>query len=839
MSFRDCITKAVMEKLLKQGKADEAFALFDDLVRELREQGMSEQAAKDAAAKSATDLVGEDLARQKKLLVLGISAKQRIDAELRAWKNPKGENNYAEAALAFIERDEYGSARNFYGRKDLIISQAHSRMTDLLVKYEPKVAGTVRPKAGLDNIVREVFGEDTGDAAARELAASWSETAEYLRQRANTAGANIGKRDNWHFPNSHDQMKLARAGKKAWVEYVSGKLDWKAMTHPKTGRSMAGLPMEQKQSILGDVYDTIKTDGYVKLGEDSSGVGGKMLANRLGEQRFLQFDSASSWLEYQGKFGEGSPFDSMVNHIDHMSQQIAMLETFGPNPELMRRHIKSAALRDAALKDAASPEPAKKLHSADIEKGLRKFDELWSMATNQNALLKNSYVGMTLAGTRNVLTSAFLGSASLLAIPGDFLAVGVTKQFAKIEGGTFIKNYLKLMNPFDKKDRKLAIRLGLIADSATSIAYGQQRLLGQITGPQWTRRLSDITMRASLMTPHTQAARWAFGMEFLGYMADISGKAFDELDAGLQKTYRRHGITPDEWEAFRKTPHYEERGATFLRPDDMLARQDMPKAKAQAIADKFMEMVHGEMRVAVQESTLRGRAFLVGDSKPATFAGEIARSAAMFKNFPVSLMFIHSRRALMMGSLQGAIGYAAAMGIGLTLTGALSTQLRQITQGKDPITMNPATPEGRLFWGNAALTGGGLGIWGDFLLRDVNRYGGSPLETAAGPVAQFLGDTTRLTTGNLLEVAKGKDTGFASELLRYVNRYTPGGSIWYLRLALQRQVFDQLQEMADPKAHAKWRRQQTQVRKDYNQKFWWKSGTTSPQRAPNLGEAVQ
>lgn len=836
MSFRDCLTTAVVRGFLEQGKANEALALFDDMVNELKAQGLAEEAAKTRAAQTATEQVKYQLARKKKLLVLGNTARNRIAAEMRDYRDTQGNESYADAMLAMLERDEMSSGISYTGRKAVVEGLAHARMEGILEKFQPKKAGLQRPKAGMRSLVREVFGEDTGDGAAKELATAWRETAEFLRQRANQAGADIAKREDWHFPNSHDWGKVAKAGKSAWVKTVKDLVDWNRMFNESTGRSLANLDDDAKAEVLGKVYDTIKTDGYVKLDGKATG-GGSMLANRLGEERFLQFANADAWMQYQEKFGVGTAFDAMINHVSDMSQKIAMLEVFGPNPEMMRRYMKQLARARAGQLDAAAPGPAEKSAVAAVDKKLRKFDEMWGMVTNQNALLKGDWMGFTLAGARNMLTAAHLGSASIAAIPGDFLTVRMVKSLNKMEGNAFIKNYVKLMNPANADDRRLAVRLGLIAEAATSIAYGQQRLLGQITGPQFTQRITDTVMRLSLMTPHTQAARWAFGMEFLGALADNAGKAFDETP--LKSVMTRYGITAEEWNAIRKTPFYEERGATFLRPDDIISRTDIPPMKAKALADKVMEMVHGESRVAIQEPSLRGRAFLVGDSKPGTLGGELVRSAAMFKNFPVSLMFMHSRRAILTGSQRGRIAYLASFGLGLTLVGALSTQLRQISQGKDPITMNPARAEGRAFWGNAALAGGGMGIWGDFLFRDVNRFGAGPMETAAGPVVSFAADTIRLSTGNVLELAQGKDTNFAPELLSYVRRYMPGQSLWYARLALQREVFDTIQREVDPKAYSKWQRMRTEMRNNYGQDFWWKPGTTAPQRAPDLGAAVQ
>ena len=56
-------------------------------------------------------------------------------------------------------------------------------------------------------------------------------------------------------------------------------------------------------------------------------------------------------------------------------------------------------------------------------------------------------------------------------------------------------------------------------------------------------------MRASLLSPWTQAGRWSFGMEYLGILADNCGKQFkDPLDPMMQKSMEHYNIGADKWE---------------------------------------------------------------------------------------------------------------------------------------------------------------------------------------------------------------------------------------------------------------------------------------------------
>ena len=75
-----------------------------------------------------------------------------------------------------------------------------------------------------------------------------------------------------------------------------------------------------------------------------------------------------------------------------------------------------------------------------------------------------------------------------------------------------------------------------------------------MSGPEVTRRISDFVMRASLLSPWTQAGRWAFGMEYLGFLGDNVGKTFDQLPENMQRSMNHYNIGAEKWEVMRKTP---------------------------------------------------------------------------------------------------------------------------------------------------------------------------------------------------------------------------------------------------------------------------------------------
>ena len=132
------------------------------------------------------------------------------------------------------------------------------------------------------------------------------------------------------------------------------------------------------------------------------------------------------------------------------------------------------------------------------------------------------------------------------------------------------------------------------------------------------------------------------------------------------------------------------------------------------------------------------------------------------------------------------------------------------------------------FWGKAILTGGGTGIIGDFFFANRNEYGRGLGATLAGPQVGFINDFLNLTVGNAYEFAMGEDTKIGRESVTFLQRYFPGSSAWYGRLALG----------VTPITRKWWIRKDASFRRfhrkrlrGFNQEHWW-APENLPERAP-------
>lgn len=726
----------------------------------------------------------------------------------------------ARGAISKIEDDPRIPGLSYSGVKETVRGQLYAIFGDVLDKVGKGAFGVQRGKAHLPNIVREIKGENTGDVSAREFAQAWLKVQNLTVDLFNEAGGSMRKLQNY-IPQSQNAVKLVQAGEARWLEVHMKALDWNNMRWPDGSL----IPAREREAVLKQVYKTLTSDGANKIDVKAFRGRGRAVGNMLEQHRFLHYKDAQSWLDVHEEFGDGNVFDVFVRHIEDMSHKIALVETFGPNPEMAALNLASIVRKKAS---ELSPKD-----QADAEAVMKnKFQPMFETIMRENPMDPHSRTGALVTGTANVLTAAQLGSASFLAIPGDFVqsaAVRALNNMGLFDGIGF---YVKSLASDPKFMRQIATQSGFVMDEAVMATYSQTRFTGVATvGPAVSRRISEAVMRASLLSGHTRSARWAVQAEFMGLMHRSRNTAFADLP--FRQVMERYGITAAEWDAMRTVPAWAPRkDVEFLRPIDVL---QSGRNNAQALYRKFQGMIYEEARKMVPEATIEGAVTLKDTTRPDTLVGSLLYSFAMYKNFPVSFAMIYGRLGMTAPSVKGRLGFYAGLGAGMTLVGALGTQLREVSRGRDPLPMDNAA-----FLGKAFLSGGALSIWGDFLFSGVNEYNRGPQDIAAGPLVSFLGDTTDLVLGDVFQwadtVGSLGDKEFKSNTLtkavEWARRYTPGTSVWWARLALERQVFDRLQEIADPKAYQKRRRQMAKRRRDYGQDYWWAPGQRTPDRAP-------
>ena len=826
MSFDRCIDDGVAEGEISQEKANEIKANRKELFEQYEFQ-MSPAAASAKADIDTVIAMKKASKEKKRRAMLQAKTWTRLRMHLDTAVTVGGRQDKYKASLDILAESNTSKLVSVAQLHKVINNAATAKMTDFLTTFKRNIVGETRNKAQLKNVVKEVFGKDTGDINAKQMAQAWAEAAEYLRKRFNAAGGAIPKRKDWGLPQFHNSLSVKLAGFNNWRDFIAPRLDLEKMLDEQTG-----LPFSKQkiELVLKDSWETIQSNGQNK-NKPGTIVGSQTFASRNQDHRFFVFKDPDSWMQYQEKFGNPNPFDAMMGHLDNMSRDIAMMEVMGPDPKTTLKFI-----QDTLTKEASISKDPKEINRAS--KANNSLNDLYSATIGTNNAPIDGALATTFAGVRQLLHSAQLGGASILALTGDANFGRIARTMNGLPQKKMISNYLTLMNPLGLEEKaKLAMRIGLTAEGYTTMAAAQMRYVGEMSGPEITRRTADFVMRASLLSPWTNAGKWAFGMEYLGFIADNASLKFNELPANMQKTMDHYNIGSDKWDIIRATPLYDYEGSKFLRAEDIENRTDINPELARDLATSLSVLIDTETNYAVPSSSLRGRVALTGDTRPGTLAGELTRSFAMYKNFGVTLINTHIMRSLAKPTTGGKAMALSDLIITTTLMGALGLQLKEMAKGRDPREMDPMeSPE---FWGAALLAGGGLSLFGDFLSSSTNRYGDGLAGTVAGPVVGLAGDVGELTFGNIIEAMSGNDTNIASEAVSFAGRYTPGSTIWYIRLAIERGITDQAKLWVDPDARSKMKRLESRYRRENGQNHWWRPGKMTPDRAPDLSKMFE
>jgi len=850
---------ACIPDMLKRGEIDPTRAarmktLFDELERQYRTRMSPAAAAAEASEKTLTKLVYEARLKKRQTL-LQVTAQHRLTREMESFAGG-GHDKYRSAAAAVFDRDWKGRAQygSIEGRRRAIVGQAHAMMADVLERHHRGfVTGGQRNKADLVDLEREAFGEDSGNAAAKELAAAWDDTAEWLRQRANAAGADIGKLDKWGFPQRHNsqavreaadanpeyraleaELKTARAeGRKgdvtrigdrmvdmasqSWRDFITPRLDRARMIDKTTGEAFTP---EALDAALDGVFRTIRTDGWE--GRALGAMGGSKLASSLSEERFLIFKDAAGWSDYNERFGAGNSFDAMNNHIERMARDVAHMELLGPSPAAQVKWMNDLVESKRQL----TPDSKKTGQKAD---GLLvSIDNLFATTSGALSAPVDPNFAKRIGSARNLLVAAQLGSAVVTAVPTDIAFSTLARVYRGLPIMRGAWEFAQLLKAGDRHD---AIASGLIAEEASrSLQSGNRFVADEQIGAKsgW---LAERLMNLSLIAPWTQTARWTFGRGMQAELGKQAARPLDQVPARFQQMLREYGLSNGEWEQVRKTALTD---GVFLEP---------MKIENRGLRDRVLEMILMETDAAVPATTVTGRAALSFGQRPGSAGGEFLRSIGQYKSFGVSLIQMQAGRIMAEKGAGNKLLYLAGLSALGTAGGLIANWARDIRSGNDPQPLDEATI------GKAFLTGVGFGVFGDYLTAVTSDRAGAWPAAVAGPLVGATGEFGEVAVGSAFETYKwakepdedrdgdpktwNEQTHAGRKAVRLVKRYTPGTNIWYARKAAKVMLWDQLQYLFDDNAQQSFD-QASRNRAREGRADWWQPGQMAPERAPNM-----
>ena len=718
----------------------------------------------------------ENELRKRNIELDTIVMSQAID-HMESYIDHKGKKNIKEGleSLLYTDRAELSNTTGLESRMLAINARAHNRLFDMMDELRPTLLDTAKGSVGMKTgkraenlMVHAIYGDAKGDVKFTKFAKSWADLIEDLRLRFNRAGGDIGKIDDWHLPQHHDEYMIGQAGYDKWYEDIAPLLDLEGMD----------INPQNAKSLLKRSYDNIVSGGLTKL-EPGQYLGNSKVSNRHQESRFFKFKDAESWLKYQSDYTDGTIYSSMMDHVTMISNEIGLMENLGTNPD--RSFDILSQIVNKEMGDRNASDFAKKAYANLAGKTNpvnRKFADRSQMA-------------------RNVTLGLKLPAAMLSALPDTLFNV-MTARYNGIPAGKVMTRFISTFSHNSKADRKLASQVWFPMEHMIDEAHAASRY-ADVTGQGASAHFVSTVMRASGLAPWTVAGKQAFHIEFMGALANHLD------DANLQRTLTRYGITPEDVALIRASKKLEIEGGTYLDPETL----------PQGVAERVVAMVISETKYAVPESDVLVKAVLNQGSRKGEVGGEIIRAVTMLKTFPATIIANHWARAKYGGgghNWSHRIGYTANMIVGTWILGMAVLQMKEITKGREPISFD--NPE---LWKKAGIQGGIFSLFGDIYNLEARKYGQSFADFLVGPLG---GEFNKLLWKGILGTMDDMKAGetdamaLAKSVIGEIPNYVPG-QFWYTKLALDRAILDSMRKFGDPQWELKQQQKEVERYKEF------------------------
>lgn len=637
-----------------------------------------------------------------------------------------------------------------------------------------------------------------------EIITKWQESA---RLDANKAGAWIRKMPGYIARQGHDMMKIRAAGFAAWRDAILPKLD------KATFEGVA-----DHDAFLRSVYDGLASGVHLASEKPDwmkGFKGSQNVARRASQERVLHFLDGRSWYEYNREFGVGSVREAIYGGLEASARNTGLMRILGTNPENMVNY-----LADTISADLKGNEKALAAFN-DARRSTIKNE--MAEVTGQTNIPGSSALARFGSTTRAVDSMLKLGGAMI----SSFNDLASNALELRYQGKNFmsaltesIQGRLKRYSTEEQKE--ILSSLGVYADSMRDEIL--QRFSGDVTLPGKVARLQRQFFRLNGLNWWTDASRNTTATMTSHWLADNAKSPHATLNPDLKRALDLHGIGEPEWNIYRTMDMKGSEGRTFMTPDgidsvpdDVIAKyvadknvtvneRSIVNARSE-LGDKLRGYILDRVMVAMTEPTARTRALMKQGTQPGTVQGELIRFIGQYKSFTASFMQQALGREVFgrgytpaplgqsrWGSVSNALfksGKGEMVGLAqvalwMTFFGYLSMQTKLMLKGQTP---RPADAKTFLA---AAAQGGGLGIFGDFLFGEANRFGNGPITSLAGPVA---GSADQLVT--LFQKARSGDAK-AGDFFRFTVDHTPFINLFWSRPILNYLFLNQLQESLSP-----------------------------------------
>ena len=669
----------------------------------------------------------------------------------------------------------------------------------------------------------EIRGLVSGNAEAVKIAKALKKVQEDLRGQLNDLGANIGQIDDWITRMSHNVEKMARAanGSKiigdhriAWREYIKPRLDLK--------RSFPNVnDTKEIDRILDNIFDSFMSGDHMKHDGAGSIFGTKNVTNRLNASRVLHFKNSKTRQEYSVKFGEPSLKENVLGVITTSTRNIALMQALGTNPKDTLEKILALLRKKYKSED---PKQINKLNFKNFENQFKEIDGSINAIANDVA----AKVGMVVRSTGAM---ARLGMTQITSI-GDIPQYMGTTNF---QGrGLLTGLFEALTGLFNANDKAAMEVLQIVSNSYSATAYrGNVYAAGN---DSWGKmgELQNTFFKWNGLNGWVSRLKSSMILGLSRHYGMLTETKFSNLDLRERNFLTLYGIDEGKWDMLRSVKTLAIDNKKYLTAegvneigDDVITNYVGRKLSQREIRNfkKDLELTWRNVLVdqgmhGSPEPDAATRAIMNQGLEKGTPMGETIRFVMQFKGFPISMWKkIIGRELYSYGADEGNLpmlkGLSSLLIMG-TIFGYISMSIKDMVRGRSP--RDPKKPGVIL---QAFAQGGGGGIYGDFLISEIqNEYGNGIFETALGPTA---GDIKKFFD---MVQAMNDPKKAGKKFYELAEGHTPFLNLYYTKAAYDYLIGYQIKEFLDP---GYWERMKSNHSEKRGQTYYMKPGSIVPE----------
>lgn len=766
-----------------------------------------------AAVKQAADEVGKEL----KLAALIEKRNAVINKMARTRGMDFINTSFADKPFMGLEAILGGVSRARQGARDSVVANQRALQKKYISTLERDLIASETWEIFASNtmdldISRALWSIDEPSFSqfpkeVQAIAKAINKVQEMARADANQAGAWIGKMKGYIVRQSHDSVKMAKAGAKEWVAAIKPRLDLARMFPD-------GAP-DNLDEWLGAAYKGLVTGKHEAADVTASKMGGFVgpgnLAKKASQERVIHFKSADDWFEYNKAFGRNNLADAVVGGLMRSADNTGLMLKLGTNPEYNLQAMMNSVEDMAQAKDATAKVGSEKDRIQMLYDGVS-----GKMSSPIDAVKARRH-----SNVRAWLRMTSLGGAVISSITDPFLRASEMRYQGKSFLSELSEGIVDLTKGRSNAERK-AILHELEEYSEGLIGAVAQRADPDDPVGSFMSGAERIFFKLNLQTVWSDRSRAGVAMAMSRNFADAHGKAWGDIGPDLQRVFSLYDITEKDWAKVSKAALSESDGRKYLTPEAI----DAVDSK---LGMKWRAMMADRVDIGYLSPDSKTRAIMLRGLKPGAVPGDAIRYIMQFKTFPAAMIqkvfarelfgygaenFAQAGRRLVDIRSREFQGMATLV-LSMTAAGYVAMTAKDMLKGR-----NPRPIDDKRTWMAASLQGGALGIYGDFLFGETARNGAGFFESLSGPA---IGKTSAAI--NLAKETFGKGvegelkSDSAAKALRLAVNSTPFNNVFWIRPAFDYAIMYQVQEALSP---GYLRRMEGRIKKDHGQTFWLK-----------------